>query len=96
MLPLDGGSAVRVGVRSEELAATDFTVQLVADDTKVLRSEQVRLEPSAQWETTVAVAMPNTASHIEALLYRADDPNQPYRRVLLRTGGQSAMARTHG
>jgi uncharacterized membrane protein len=86
MLPLDGGSEVRLGMRSEEFAATDYTVRLVADDTTVLRSERVRLEPGAQWETTVPLTTPAPVSQIEALLYRADAPQQPYRRVLLRTG----------
>ena len=96
MLPLDGGGEVRLGMRSAEFAATDYTVRLVADDTTVLRSEQIRLEPGAQWETTVPLAAPAPASQIEALLYRADDPQQPYRRVLLRTGDlpPPAQART--
>jgi hypothetical protein len=95
MLPLDGGE-VRVGMRSDEFAATDYTVRLVADSTTVLRSEQIRLEPGAQWETTVPLATPTPTSQIEALLYRADDPQQPYRRVLLRTGDlpPPAQART--
>jgi len=95
MLPINGGSGVRVGMRSEELSATDYTVWLVADDTTVLRSEQVRLEPGAQWETTVALVTPTPTSQIEALLYRADEPDQPYRRVLLRAGEQPVQARTN-
>jgi uncharacterized membrane protein len=86
MLPLDGGSGVRLGMRSEEFAATDYTVRLVADDTTVLRSQQVRLEPGAQWETTVPLPTLAPTSQLEALLYRADAPQQPYRRVVLRTG----------
>ena len=88
LLPLDDSQrTVQVGLRSEELASTEYTVRLVADGTTVLRSDQVRLEPGGQWEATVDVAASETVSEVEALVYRADDPTQPYRRAHLRPGG---------
>ena len=93
MLPLgDGDRTVRVGLRSEELASTEYTVRLVADGTTVLRSERVRLEPGGQWEATVTVAEPGPVSQVEALAFRADDPTRPYRHVLLRPGGSPVQA----
>jgi uncharacterized membrane protein len=95
MLPADDSrDVVRVGVRSEELEATEFTLRLVADNTTLLRSDRVRLAPGDQWETTVALATPAPTSQVEALLYRADGSDQPYRRVLLRTAEPSAQAQT--
>jgi uncharacterized membrane protein len=94
MLPIDDGASVRVGMRSEELTAADFTIRLVADDTAVLRSDRIRLEPGDQWETIVALPAPTPTNQIEALVYRADDPGQPYRRVLLRTAEPPAQAHT--
>jgi uncharacterized membrane protein len=92
MLPLDGDRSVQVGLRSEELASTEYTLRLVADDSAVLRTERLRLEPGDQWEATVPVTADGTVSKVEAQLYRADDPTRPYRRVLLRPGGASARA----
>jgi uncharacterized membrane protein len=92
MLPLDGNRAVQVGLRSEELASTEYTLRLVADGSALLRTERLRLEPGDQWEATVPVTADGIVSQVEAQLYRADDPTRPYRRVLLRPSGPPAPA----
>jgi uncharacterized membrane protein len=90
MLPLEGDRSVQVGLRSEELASTEYTLRLVADGSAVLRTERLRLEPGDRWEATVPMTASGPVSQVEAQLYRADDPTRPYRRVLLRPGGAPA------
>jgi uncharacterized membrane protein len=84
LLPADPArDAVRVGVRSQELATTAYRLQLVTDGTVLLDSTGVQLGPGEAWETTVALAT-GQSGQVEAILYRAEVPDVAYRRVWLR------------
>jgi len=89
MLPADGdsNSAVRVGVRSGEPTAVRYRLQVEADGYVVLDQSPIDLEPEEDWETVLAMPSEySQAETVDAVLYRLDAPEEPYRRVTLWIG----------
>lgn len=76
---------VQLGVRNLEPTSMTYTVEVRANGNLVQRWPSLTLQPNQSWETelTSADGAPLRGS-VEALLYRADAPDQVYRRVLLR------------
>ncbi len=67
-----------VGVRSSELEAVDYSVEVVADGAVIQRWSLHQLRPGQTWERTLA---PQATGKIEARLYRAGAPATVYRHV---------------
>lgn len=86
----DDAGQVVVGVKSQESTSTRFRVQVLVGGRQV-HQWRVRLEPGAQWGTTVAVP-PDTKAQV--LLYRVGgrSPATPYRRAFL-TSDDGAVGR---
>jgi uncharacterized membrane protein len=74
-----------VGLRSMELQPTHFRVQVRAGDTVAFDAPDIVLANGQTWQTSLTVASNQSASaSIEAVVYRADAPDTPYRRVQVR------------
>jgi uncharacterized membrane protein len=85
LLPAGGvDPTLRVGIASHEAAVTQYRLQLAVDGQVVLEWPSLTLQPNGRWETTAALpANVSSVGTIEALLYRADQPDVVYRRVAL-------------
>ncbi len=97
LLPAEPGSTttVRVGVTSAELRETPFRLELRAGG-EILASARLTLSPTDQWNGVVDIAsVPTRRRSLEALLYRADRDQKPYRRATLVLPG-SIMPPTTG
>jgi hypothetical protein len=78
-----GGSAVEVGVLSNQQEATDYTLQ-VSQDGGSTTSRRLQLAPGQQEAFVVAVARAaGGRSHVTAKLFRSAKPNDVYRQVNL-------------
>jgi uncharacterized membrane protein len=79
------GGSVQLGVRNLEPTTMTYIIELRANGELVQRWPSLTLQPKQSWQTdlTEPDGSPLRGS-LEALLYRADDPGQVYRRVLLR------------
>src|SRR5437868_10476 len=73
--------AVRVGLRSLELAQTTYRVEVLADGNVAIDEPAVTLSPGETWELTVPAAAA-TGRELEAAVYRGAE-GTPYRRVRL-------------
>ncbi|MDQ2787901.1 MAG: DUF1616 domain-containing protein [Chloroflexota bacterium] len=79
--PSAGPTALRLGIDSEELTATQYRLDLSIEGQVVQEWSVPTLKPHDQWQTIVIV--PNGSGTVEATLYRADAPNQVYRHTAL-------------
>jgi uncharacterized membrane protein len=92
ILPADENArdAVRLGVSSNEFAATSYRLQVKLNDTILREWPAIALAPGEQWETTVVLPTAQAQDErVEALLYRSDAPDMVYRRGLLWRGQAS-------
>ncbi len=76
-----GVNAFRLGVSSEELAPTRYRLDLSIEGQVVQEWSVPTLAPHDQWQTIIVV--PDGSQTVEATLYRADAPDQVYRRTAL-------------
>ncbi len=76
-----GPNALRLGIDNEELTPTQYRLDLSIEGQVVQEWFVPTLQPRQQWQTIVVV--PDGATTVEATLYRADAPNQVYRRTAL-------------
>jgi hypothetical protein len=83
------GEAVRVGVRNYEGTRARYILVVTASERLLFQWSDVDLEAGAAWERALAVPPDSEAPRIEAWLYRAEAPNQVYRRVFV---ARSALA----
>jgi uncharacterized membrane protein len=82
--------AVRLGVSSNEFAATSYRLQVKVNDAILREWPVIELAPGEQWEATVVLpAAQAQDERVEALLYRSDAPDTVYRRGLLWLGQAS-------
>jgi uncharacterized membrane protein len=78
-------SQVTVGLRSMEGQPTHFRLQVRDGDRVALDAQDIELSNGQTWQTSLDVAGDEPASaSLEAIAYRADAPDTPYRRVELR------------
>jgi uncharacterized membrane protein len=83
---------VTLGVRSMELTDTEYRLDLAAEGATVQQWPSLHLAPGQSWQASVDVsALGPNADRLVATLYRADDGDQAYRRVILR-GNEVARA----
>ena len=78
-------TSVEIGLRSMELQPTRFRVQVLDGDQVALDTSDIELATGETWHTTLPVteaAAPSAS--VQAIVYRADAPDTPYRRVELR------------
>lgn len=86
--------AVQIGVSSSELRTTSYRLELHAGGEPLL-SRPLTLETGQEWDATVdASSVPASRRSFEALLYRIDAPDTPYRRVTLVPAGATAPPTT--
>lgn len=79
-----GDNTVRLGISSHEAAAARYKLQIKAAGAVVGEWPSIALDPGGRWETTIALPTSRErAGTVEALLYRADDPDTVYRRGAL-------------
>jgi uncharacterized membrane protein len=90
LLPPTGSASVQIGVRNEEQTTKEYIVQLTASGSLVYTWNNISLEPGQSWTTTAPlpadVANSSFQVPVEATLYLADAPNQPYRQTLIWVG----------
>jgi hypothetical protein len=73
---------MRVSVRSAELTQQSYRLELTASGMLVAAWPDVSLAPGETWEARVQLGEgPAANSHIEARLYRTEEPGAVYRRV---------------
>lgn len=76
-----GPDALRLGISSQETNATRYRLDLRIEGQVVQEWSVPTLQPRQQWQTIVV--LPAGATTVEATLYRADTPDQVYRRTAL-------------
>lgn len=76
-----GPNALRLGVRSEEMNATRYRLDVRIEGQVVQEFSVPALQPDAQWQTIVV--LPDGAQAVDADLYKADEPDQVYRHTAL-------------
>lgn len=82
IMPMEANSHVaNVGFTSSELQTTHYRLELLVDGHLVQNWREVVLDPGQSWAG--AFDLTETRSRVEALLYRAEEPNTIYRRVHL-------------
>ncbi len=91
LLPPADSASVQVGVRNEEQTTKEYTVQLTASGSPLYTWNYISLEPGQSWTTTAPlpadVANSSFQVPVEATLYLANAPNEPYRQTLIWVGG---------
>jgi hypothetical protein len=75
-----GSGALRLGLRNAEPRPETYSLRVTVDGVQTESWPAIVLAPGQTWETTVASA---PQGEVEALLSRADAPQQIYRRVTL-------------
>ena len=82
-------ASVRLGLSNREQEQIGYRLLVTASGTIVGSWPRITLGPDEQWEASVdlPIARPTPAT-VEAVLYRLDAPETPYRRVLFRREGQ--------
>lgn len=76
---------LQLGITSKELAATQYKVQIKANDQLAQEWPLLELAPNQEWLASIELSAEQMAQNtLEATLYRLDQPETPYRRVLLR------------
>jgi hypothetical protein len=78
-----GSGALRLGLRSAEPRPATYSLRVTVDGVQTESWPVIVLAPGQTWETTVA---PAPRGAVEALLSRADAPQEIYRRVTLPSG----------
>jgi uncharacterized membrane protein len=81
LLPAAEEHGVRLGVTNLEQGPLRYRLQLQAAGRPLQTWETITLDPGAQWQAT---ATPPAGQPLEAILYRLDAPEKPYRHVMLR------------
>ena len=77
-------NVVAIGVRNAEKARTAYKVVMVADDAMLGRWPDIELDPGATWTTQISLnAQLRHSRRVEAWLYRAERPDEVYRKVWL-------------
>jgi uncharacterized membrane protein len=76
-----GANAFRLGVRSEEMNATRYRLDLSIEGRVVQEFSVPVLQPEKQWQTVVV--LPDGAQAVDASLYKVDEPDQVYRHTAL-------------
>lgn len=85
--PAGTNGAAQLGVRNLEPSAMTYVVEVRADGELVQRWPALTVQSKQSWQTMLTASDGTPLrGPVEALLYRADDPGQVYRRVLLRGG----------
>lgn len=76
---------VRLGLRSMEATDVSYKLQVVVGGSVVREWPSMLLQPGETWEVPIELpVVSDRADSVEAILYRADQPEQVYRRVVLR------------
>jgi uncharacterized membrane protein len=78
-------ATIQVGLRNMEVGPTRFHVQVLAGDTVTLDEADIELATGQTWQRSLELHHGRSdTDSIRAFVYRADDPETPYRRVELR------------
>jgi uncharacterized membrane protein len=74
------GAAVQLGVANQEAGIVRYRLQLQAGDEVLSAWPSIVLAPNERWQEVVA--LPRADREVEAVLYRLDMPQAPYRQVV--------------
>ena len=77
-------TSVHLGVSSSELTVTGYRLQVSLDSRTVLYQDVFQLAPGQSWAELLELPPGNATGDLEAVLYRTDQLNVVYRRVLFR------------
>lgn len=86
MAPDPSGTSqqVELGVRSMEFGPLVYSIELYDGGKLVERWDDIQLDPKQEWTFQLEIdEYRDERGPLEALLYRADQPNVPYRQVRL-------------
>lgn len=86
ILPIDDAAANKVvlGIRNYEGTVVSYQLKLMAGEAFLMEFPTIEIESGGKWETVVNVPPEyEGAQAVEAELYRLDDPETIYRRVIL-------------
>jgi uncharacterized membrane protein len=76
---------VEVGLRSMELQPTRYRLQVLDGDRVALDVNNIQLANGETWQTSLPLGPSlSNGDAIQALLFRADSPDAPYRQAILR------------
>jgi uncharacterized membrane protein len=74
-------NTVSLGIHSQELELINYKLELTLDG-KIMREwSDISLTPGGQWERSIV--LPAGEGYVEAVLFQANNPGTPYRRVTL-------------
>jgi hypothetical protein len=77
--------SVRLGLENREPGRSGYRLLVTASGTIIGSWPRITLGPDEQWEASIVLPTEQpAATTVEAVLYRLDAPETPYRRVLLR------------
>lgn len=80
----DAPQRLQLGITSKELAPAQYKLQIKANDQVAQEWSQLELAPNQKWQATIEVPAEQMAQYsLEAILYRLDQPETPYRHVVL-------------
>ncbi len=78
-----GGENLNIGMRSAETQTLSYDLALLTSDSVVRDWSAIRLQPGQEWSVQIPVpAGVATGQPVAAVLYRQDEPETIYRRVL--------------
>jgi hypothetical protein len=78
-----GAENLNIGIRSAETQTLSYDLALLTSDSVVRDWPEIRLQPGEEWSVKIPVPAGVAAGQpVAAVLYRQDDPETVYRRVL--------------
>lgn len=75
------GEQLELGVESDELDPTSYRLTVLADGRLVRQWRRLALSTGDGWVVKLPSSIGRSAETVEAFLYKADKPAEPYRRV---------------
>jgi uncharacterized membrane protein len=76
---------VEIGIQNYELKQMEYKLDILMNDQPASEVASIKLEPGENWVASIQLAAA-TIGDVQALLYRADAPEQIYRSAVIRNG----------
>jgi uncharacterized membrane protein len=80
-----GQNVFNIGIRNSESRKMEYQLKVQGGGDLIYEASAIVLSPGETWERDIMVEIP-VNGNVQALLYRADDPTNVYRQVLLWSG----------
>jgi uncharacterized membrane protein len=93
-----GGNVATVGISNQEKVATTYEIALFANGANVSRRSGIALQPGETWSDVIPLnGQLGRADRVEAWLFKADAPENVYRKVWLSNAVKSPThTKDHG